>query len=170
MKMTYSEQLKHPNWQRLRLEVLSSADFQCQICGDTETTLHVHHKQYLKGKLAWEYARSNFEVLCEGCHSDTHGAKDALNNALAAIPSVFWPDTADLIIGWADRFDDSRSLQFNDPYSAAIGRLAAAASRVLTLNEIEEIIDRLSHWNYTETELVVTLPKHAGQVDDDWGH
>lgn len=77
-KMTYAEQLKHPNWQRKRLEALNLADFQCSDCGDKETTLHVHHKQYVKGRKAWEYEQGELQVLCENCHQHRHVAEENL--------------------------------------------------------------------------------------------
>jgi len=68
--MTYAEQLKNPLWQKKRLEVLNNDAFTCQICNDTKETLHVHHKSYNIGKLAWEYENSNFVTLCETCHKE----------------------------------------------------------------------------------------------------
>jgi len=70
--MNYSQQLKHPNWQKKRLKIMELADFKCQKCGDKQTTLHIHHKVYEKGKLAWEYPDTNFTCLCENCHNDQH--------------------------------------------------------------------------------------------------
>jgi hypothetical protein len=72
MKMTYAEQLKHPNWQRKRLERLEVARFECEDCGSGEKTLHVHHKQYVKGRMAWEYQNDELAVLCEDCHETEH--------------------------------------------------------------------------------------------------
>lgn len=66
--MTYSEQLKHPNWQRKRLEIMQRDDFMCRMCGDSEVTLHIHHRSYEKGRMAWDYPNENFCTLCEGCH------------------------------------------------------------------------------------------------------
>lgn len=77
-KMTYAEQLKHPNWQRKRLEALNAAEFECNKCGDKESTLHVHHRKYVKGRSAWEYELSELQVLCETCHGVTHDIKDRL--------------------------------------------------------------------------------------------
>ena len=68
--MTYKEQLLHPNWQRKRLEVLQRADFKCERCEDGDTTLHVHHKHYVKGRLAWEYDNSELVALCVPCHEE----------------------------------------------------------------------------------------------------
>lgn len=81
-KLTYAEQLKHPNWQRKRLEMLNAADFQCTRCGDKEKTLHVHHKQYVKGRMAWEYEQDELDVLCETCHELSHHVKEKLATLL----------------------------------------------------------------------------------------
>lgn len=55
LKMAYRDQLLHPNWQRKRLEMLEAAGWECTSCGGAEKTLHVHHKRYVKGRMAWEY-------------------------------------------------------------------------------------------------------------------
>lgn len=81
--MSYAQQLKHPKWQKKRLEVLEAAGWACEWCGDTETTFHVHHKQYRKGAMAWEYAREELAALCEKCHSEEHEAKKELDALLA---------------------------------------------------------------------------------------
>lgn len=68
MKPTYAEQLKDPRWQKKRLEVLEHHEFMCMECGDTKSTLHVHHRYYVSGRLAWEYPDFCYQTLCEGCH------------------------------------------------------------------------------------------------------
>lgn len=80
---SYADQLKHPNWQRKRLEILQAANFGCEKCGATEKTLHVHHKKYVKGRKAWEYSRDELASLCEDCHEREHSMKDALDTLLA---------------------------------------------------------------------------------------
>lgn len=35
--------------------------------------LQVHHKHYVPGKAPWEYAYSDCETLCQGCHAREHG-------------------------------------------------------------------------------------------------
>jgi len=67
-KMTYSEKLKDPRWQKKRLEILEAAQWECSSCGDKETTLHVHHKRYHKGLEPWDYGNHELECLCEDCH------------------------------------------------------------------------------------------------------
>ena len=71
-KLTYREQLLHPNWQRKRLEVLNRDNFRCCMCEDDQTTLHVHHKQYAKGRLAWEYPNDELVTLYEVLYDQLH--------------------------------------------------------------------------------------------------
>lgn len=71
-KTTYAEKLLDPRWQKKRLEVLQNYDFVCQSCGDSESTLHVHHKMYAKGKEPWEYELNQYTVLCWSCHKLEH--------------------------------------------------------------------------------------------------
>ncbi|RTL02967.1 MAG: HNH endonuclease [Neisseriaceae bacterium] len=82
-QLTYLQQLRHPNWQRRRLEALNLADFTCQRCFGTEKPLHVHHKQYIKGRLAWEYGDSELIVLCDSCHDHEHALLEGLKLAIA---------------------------------------------------------------------------------------
>lgn len=82
-KMTYKEQLLHPSWQRKRLEMLDAAEWMCECCGGAETTLHVHHKRYIKGRMAWEYEDDQLEVLCAVCHAEQHANRDVLDRLLS---------------------------------------------------------------------------------------
>lgn len=65
---SYSAKLKDPRWQRKRLEVMERDKFTCQICGDTETSLQVHHIKYQKGKEPWDYPNDLLVTLCKHCH------------------------------------------------------------------------------------------------------
>lgn len=66
--ISYSEKLKDPRWQKVRLQVLNRDEFTCQHCGDTETTLHVHHLSY--SSEPWETENHLLTTLCEVCHKD----------------------------------------------------------------------------------------------------
>lgn len=68
MGTTYAEKLKHPKWQKKRLQILQRDNFSCQLCGDTETTLHIHHEVYRKGEV-WEYENHELITYCEHCHA-----------------------------------------------------------------------------------------------------
>ena len=81
-KMSYSEQLKHPNWQRKRLEVMKGAGFACENCGDTETMLNVHHRRYVKGRMVWEYENNELQCLCQPCHAQHHEHRELLERLL----------------------------------------------------------------------------------------
>lgn len=74
----YIQKLRDPKWQRKRLEALQSNEFTCEMCGDAESPLHVHHKAYFKGREPWEYDCNQLAVLCESCHKSQHGAGDDL--------------------------------------------------------------------------------------------
>lgn len=65
---SYSEKLKNPKWQKRRLEIFERDDWMCQLCGNKQETLNVHHKYYEKGKDPWEYEDDALVTLCEYCH------------------------------------------------------------------------------------------------------
>lgn len=109
--LTYSEQLKHPNWQRKRLEMLSEADFTCQSCFSKEQTLHVHHKQYFKGRKAWEYSNDELAVLCEVCHEGEHESSDLLKESLASLPASgpgCLSDVVGMVSGYVEGFTSAK--------------------------------------------------------------
>ncbi len=66
MTVTYSEKLRDPRWQRLRLKVMERDNFSCIACSDRKSTLNVHHKKY-HGE-PWDAPLSELETLCETCH------------------------------------------------------------------------------------------------------
>jgi len=82
----YSEKLKDPRWQRMRLEILQRDDWRCCICGDKTRTLHVHHMVYFWGRDPWDYSPSLLRTLCEVCHEREtdlrREAMDLLHEAL----------------------------------------------------------------------------------------
>lgn len=65
-KKIYRENLKRPEWQRKRLEVMSRDEFTCKLCGDKDTILNVHHHDY-HGK-PWEADIEQLITCCEPCH------------------------------------------------------------------------------------------------------
>lgn len=77
--MKIEDQIKSPQWQKKRLEVLQRDNFQCQICGSTEKTLHVHHLYYKDNLNYWEYPDIAYITLCEDCHNREHKVRDSIN-------------------------------------------------------------------------------------------
>jgi len=85
-KKTYAEKLLDPRWQKKRLEVLDASNFECEICGDDESTLHVHHKQYIKGRDVWDYDLEQLACLCKSCHENLHDTEIKFQELLSLIP------------------------------------------------------------------------------------
>lgn len=67
---TYTKQLASPKWQKRRLEILQRDEWKCQKCGDGKIELHIHHKQYIKGKKVHEYEDWDLVTLCAHCHHE----------------------------------------------------------------------------------------------------
>lgn len=83
--MTYSEKLKDPRWQKKRLEILQRDEFTCKWCGDSDSTLHVHHIAYYDGDV-WDTPNDLLITLCLNCHkyeeSDLKSLKHEVFNNL----------------------------------------------------------------------------------------
>lgn len=76
-KSEYQKKLLDPRWQKKRLQVLERDQWMCQICCDSESTLHVHHKFYTKGE-PWDIPLNGLVALCEVCHQEeTDTLKDS---------------------------------------------------------------------------------------------
>jgi len=84
--MSYSESLQDPRWQKKRLAILSRSDFHCEYCGDSTSTLHVHHKHYLKNHDVWDYEDSQLAALCKICHEEQHIREQRFFSLIAKIP------------------------------------------------------------------------------------
>lgn len=83
--MSYSDKLRDPRWQKKRLEILNRDDFQCQLCLDKDTELHVHHKSY-SGE-PWETDSSELITYCKHCHHIVEDSKKK-NYTVVAIKKV----------------------------------------------------------------------------------
>jgi len=146
MTMTYKEQLLSPNWQRRRLEILQRDEFTCQTCYDSESTLHVHHKTYVKGRKAWEYEGHELITLCKDCHENAHAQSDAFKALVARLPLDGPGDIASgmaLLAGWAHGKQGMDFMgMFNEhPFNFAVGEIA---NLITGLPDIERIFLLLS--------------------------
>lgn len=145
--MTYKEQLLHPNWQRRRLEILQRDEFRCTKCCDDESTLHVHHKRYVKGRMVWEYSDHELISLCHSCHSEVHAESAAMKELLARLP-VDGPacssDALSLLAGWAhgEQGMDFQDLFKDNPWSFLLGQLANRLAPV-RMDEMLDLLDAL---------------------------
>lgn len=92
--MQYHEQLKHPLWQKKRLEVMEANNFKCQNCGGKDEQLNVHHPFYKRGAMIWQYVKEELMCLCHECHKNEH-AKDEEIKSLCSRVTV----SKDFLIG-----------------------------------------------------------------------
>lgn len=68
MAEKYSDKLRDPRWQKMRLKIMERDGFECKNCGSTSETLNVHHKWYLRKTEPWDYPEDALTTLCEACH------------------------------------------------------------------------------------------------------
>ena len=144
--MTYREQLLHPNWQRKRLEILQRDDFHCQCCYDSDSTLHVHHKRYVKGRMAWEYPNDELVTLCEGCHGVVHEQEGAFRELMAKLP-VDGPgcisNAMGLLAGWATGHQGMNfSTVFQEePFHFVLGQIASSMMWKLNMQGLMRLLE-----------------------------
>lgn len=79
--MTYSEKLRHPKWQKKRLEILSRDGFKCLFCGSEDKNLQVHHLLY-KRRDPWDYPDYLYQTLCDDCHAERQLLTDKIVDAV----------------------------------------------------------------------------------------
>lgn len=72
MKDNYQTKLSDPRWQRRRLEIMSKAEWKCEVCGDKKIELHVHHVSYEENTEPWDYPDEYYKCLCDDCHKMAH--------------------------------------------------------------------------------------------------
>ena len=156
MAKPYFERLKDPRWQKKRLEALTAAQWKCSSCQDAESTLHVHHRQYFKGREPWDYDAGQLEVLCESCHTLEHEdpTPDPLLVAASYVPTTgpFNRDAAaSLIAGYCGH---GMSVEHcRDPESYLIGQAARQFERCTSINSLihlAEAMEKRDRWTMQE--------------------
>jgi len=95
--LSYYEQLKHPRWQKKRLEILERAGFECEDCGSGERKLHVHHSYYERGLAPWDYPDESLHCLCEECHKKAQDRQTLLQRQIGRLDL----GDIDVLIGYA---------------------------------------------------------------------
>lgn len=79
MAKSYKEKLLDPRWQKKRLKILDRDNFTCQLCNDTETTLHVHHYNYNKNYNPWDVEDNCLVTYCSDCHAFIEIVKERID-------------------------------------------------------------------------------------------
>lgn len=159
--MDFKDQYKHPSWQKKRLEVLEEAEFRCEICSDEETTLHVHHKQYIRGRKIWEYDITNFVALCECCHEQTHRTKSEIDGLIASMPIEFFSDVADLLSGFRMEYldEENRVVEVSNGSLEVAGRIAECIWWLFPHKDLERFFDALQEYKKGNGDFNFHLPK-----------
>ena len=81
--MEFKEQIKHPKWQKKRLDILERDEYICQNCHVDDETLHVHHFTYKSNTNLWDYDNNNLITFCERCHKDWHTVNEKIKILLS---------------------------------------------------------------------------------------
>lgn len=81
---SYAEKLTDPRWQKKRLLVMERDEWECQDCGATDTTLHVHHCYYERGG-PWETDERALLTLCASCHDTRQDIEDEARRSLGLL-------------------------------------------------------------------------------------
>ena len=84
-KKSYYELLKHPKWQKKRLEIMDRVGFECENCGTEEDTLNIHHSYYEKGLKPWDYPDESLHCLCDACHKKAQDLNTLLHRQIGQI-------------------------------------------------------------------------------------
>ncbi len=98
MSQNYSEKLRDPRWQRMRLQIFERDKWKCRLCSSAENTLNVHHRYYLKGRDPWDYPPEALATLCDFCHEGEHALSSAGEKILRILREIgFFNYTFDLV-------------------------------------------------------------------------
>ena len=103
--ITYSQKLRDPRWQKLRLKVFERDCWKCRNgkCQSPEhTPLAVHHKCYRPDCEPWDYPLTNFITLCERCHDHEHSL--ATDEPLVEGNNYEWGKLAGLLRFQPDKY------------------------------------------------------------------
>lgn len=72
----YRELLKRPEWKEKASEIIKRDKGRCVMCRKT-TTLQVHHKWYIEGKMPWEVPDKYLITVCREHHEAIHKKRPA---------------------------------------------------------------------------------------------
>lgn len=151
----YSQLLKDPRWQKVRLKKLEAAEWRCEKCMDSETMLSVHHKRYVKGRKPWEYEEHELVVLCQPCHEEEHAAKDLRSDLIACLHPDGPASASDffaIAAGYIGEQTNDKAISsivgmfyMESPYQVEMGKLLAAmAFRFrFSIGDLQETSDAL---------------------------
>lgn len=171
MSNDYFASYQNPLWQKKRLENLQLANYQCVNCGEKDSQLHVHHKQYFKGRNPWEYENNQLEVLCESCHKEAHKVIDAIKMMISYSDNT---QIFNLLCGFLDQETKNKSYDIDDfifKYDQRMvnnGIIAALMDYVHPKYQLEiaDFIISLSDIEEEATDFFRKIYEDAGDYDE----
>lgn len=157
--MKYHDQIKHPLWQKKRLEVLTRNGFECSNCGSKDQELHVHHPFYKRGAMIWDYMAEELECLCHKCHKDAHALDERFKKASSLVSGgEKW-----FLVGYMDACsasDDDTIFIENYEHGAGIG---SWFDPPLTSPEIQKLCHPHFHFKKSSAWPVVLKMRKCGR-------
>jgi hypothetical protein len=134
----YKEQYLNPQWQKKRLEILKRANWKCELCGDKDSTLHVHHKVYISGNNVWDYPDNYLVCLCESCHeSEGTYLKEYVPAIVKLLKLNFYGESLEPIFWGLENIEDESNCHC----------IANAVSSVLMYKESQIFIELINGIN-----------------------
>ena len=109
----YSDKLKDPRWQKKRLQIMNRDGFSCRNCGDSESTLQVHHLEYMNNP--WDVDDKKLLTLCESCHNEFSELNSKIKFCLSEITStdtLFEVSEFLMYANKANPFDISQAIRY----------------------------------------------------------
>lgn len=70
-KTKYERYLESDRWKQIAKEARARAKYKCQLCGEKDQPLHVHHNTYEHIYREADYPE-DLVVLCKDCHTFVH--------------------------------------------------------------------------------------------------
>lgn len=87
----YKSQYLDPRWQKKRLKIFERDNFTCQKCFETDITLHLHHRRYLRDADVWDCPDELLITLCAKCHLiETEFINVACFSLIDTLKEIFW--------------------------------------------------------------------------------
>ncbi len=68
-KISYTDYLKSDHWRSIRKLKLAQCNDACEVCGEDEVRLDIHHKNY---ETLGHESLDDLAALCPYCHKDVH--------------------------------------------------------------------------------------------------
>lgn len=91
MNNDFFQSYQTAEWQRLKNKVLERDNYTCQICGENQGLMQVHHITYKRcGGKAYNAPMGDLITLCEDCHNHDDGDHKHFYNGKVSLSCGFY--------------------------------------------------------------------------------